>query len=184
MNADAVPTTDLRRRVMVLGATGTIGQATVQALLARGHDVVCFVRPRAGVGGALGPDQLAQRLAGATLRYGDVTASRRALRRAGVVPGLAHRRAEADAWAIDHQAHVHALAAARAPACAGGAAVGHLRAEAAAGLPAGQAGLRANAGRLGADYSIVRPTAFFKSLSGQVDRVRRASPSWCSATAR
>lgn len=37
------------RRVFVIGATGTIGQATVRALLQRGHQVVCFVRPRAGV---------------------------------------------------------------------------------------------------------------------------------------
>jgi divinyl chlorophyllide a 8-vinyl-reductase len=93
--------------------------------------------------------------------------------------------APADAWAIDHQAHLHALAAPRAGRRArSGAAVGHLRAEAAAGLPAGQAGVRAGAGRLGLTYSIVRPTAFFKSLSGQVERVRRASPSCCSATAR
>lgn len=29
---------------------------------------------------------------------------------------------------------------------------------------------------LGVDYTIVRPTAFFKSLSGQIDRVRRGKP--------
>ncbi|MBC7179962.1 MAG: epimerase, partial [Roseovarius sp.] len=29
-------------RVLVLGATGTIGRATVAALCARGHDVVCY----------------------------------------------------------------------------------------------------------------------------------------------
>ncbi|NDB01509.1 MAG: NAD-dependent epimerase/dehydratase family protein, partial [Betaproteobacteria bacterium] len=44
------------RRVFVIGATGTIGQATVRALLQRGHQVVCFVRPRAGVRGALAED--------------------------------------------------------------------------------------------------------------------------------
>ncbi|MEQ1718221.1 MAG: NAD-dependent epimerase/dehydratase family protein, partial [Hyphomicrobium sp.] len=33
----------------MLGATGTIGRATVRALVASGHEVVCFVRPRAGV---------------------------------------------------------------------------------------------------------------------------------------
>ncbi|MBX9608345.1 MAG: NAD-dependent epimerase/dehydratase family protein, partial [Gammaproteobacteria bacterium] len=42
-----------RHRVLVLGATGTIGRATVRALLRRGHEVVCLVRARAGVGGAL-----------------------------------------------------------------------------------------------------------------------------------
>ena len=33
-------------RVMVLGATGTIGRATVRALLAQGHEVVCLIRSR------------------------------------------------------------------------------------------------------------------------------------------
>ena len=46
----------------MLGATGTIGRATVRALLRRGHDVVCFVRPRAGVNGALAPDDSARRV--------------------------------------------------------------------------------------------------------------------------
>jgi divinyl chlorophyllide a 8-vinyl-reductase len=60
------------RRVFVLGATGTIGRATVRALRARGHEVVCFVRPRAGVGGALSPLASAQLLRGAEVRCGDV----------------------------------------------------------------------------------------------------------------
>ena len=58
---------------MVLGATGTIGRAIVSALVQRGHEVVCFVRPRAGVGGALTPTGSADLLKGATLRFGDVT---------------------------------------------------------------------------------------------------------------
>ncbi|MBL3567114.1 epimerase, partial [Rhodovulum sulfidophilum] len=33
------------RRIFLLGATGTIGRATLDALLARGHEVVCFLRP-------------------------------------------------------------------------------------------------------------------------------------------
>ena len=55
------------RRVFVLGATGTLGRATVRALVARGHEVVCFVRPRAGVGGALTPACSATLLVGASL---------------------------------------------------------------------------------------------------------------------
>ena len=35
------------QRVMLLGATGTIGRATAQALLDDGHEVVCFTRPGA-----------------------------------------------------------------------------------------------------------------------------------------
>eukprot|EP01038_Epipyxis_sp_PR26KG_P018449 gene18449-26016_t len=54
MNQTASPTARLPvtpgspnpRRVFLLGATGTIGRATLRALLRRGHEVVCFVRPR------------------------------------------------------------------------------------------------------------------------------------------
>jgi divinyl chlorophyllide a 8-vinyl-reductase len=58
---------------MMLGATGTIGRATDRALTRRGHDVVCFVRPRKGVGGALSPDDGANLFAGDAVRVGDVT---------------------------------------------------------------------------------------------------------------
>ncbi len=34
----------------------------------------------------------------------------------------------------------------------------------------------------GLTYSIVRPTAFFKSLSGQIDRLKRGSPFYSLAT--
>ena len=59
-------------RVFVLGATGTIGRAAVTALLQQGHEVVCLVRAKAGVGGALTPDGSARLLEGAALRIGDV----------------------------------------------------------------------------------------------------------------
>ena len=97
------------RRVFVLGATGTIGRATVRALVLRGHEVVCFVRSRAGVGGALTPDGSAELLKGASLRFGDVTDSA-SLARDGfcgerfdaLVSCLASRTgAPKDAWAID-----------------------------------------------------------------------------------
>jgi len=172
-------------RVMVIGATGTIGQATVRALLRRGHEVVCFVRPRAGVGGRLGPQDSARLFAGATVRLGDVTAPG-ALAREGfggerfdaLVSCLASRTgAPRDAWAVDHVAQLAALDAARQ------AGVGHFvllsaicvqrpllefqRAKLAFEQALSEAGLR---------YSIVRPTAFFKSLSGQIQRVRQGRP--------
>ena len=102
------------KRVFVLGATGTIGRATVRALLRRGHEVACFVRARAAV-------DHAALLAGTSVRIGDVR-DPASLARDGfrgerfdaLVSCLASRTgAPADAWAIDHQAHVHALAAAQ-----------------------------------------------------------------------
>ena len=57
----------------MLGATGTIGRATVRALVRRGHEVVCFVRPRAGVGGSLAAEDSVRLLAGASVGFGDVS---------------------------------------------------------------------------------------------------------------
>ncbi len=169
----------------MLGATGTIGRATARALVGRGHEVVCLVRPRAGVGGALAPDDSARLLDGATLRFGDVT-DPASLARDGfrgerfdvLVSCLASRTgAPRDAWAIDHAAHVAALAAARAAGvtqmvllsaiCVQKPVLAFQRAKLA---------FEAELMRSGLTWSIVRPTAFFKSLSGQVERVRRGKP--------
>ena len=173
------------RRVLLLGATGTIGRATARALVQRGHEVVCFVRPRAGVRGAMNADGSARLLPGTTLSFGDVgdPASLACDAFAGerfdaLVSCLASRTgAPRDAWAIDHQAHLHALAAAQQ------AGVSHMVLLSAIcvqkPLLAFQHAKLAFERALiesGMDHSIVRPTAFFKSLSGQVERVRRGKP--------
>ncbi|TDP71743.1 NAD(P)H-binding protein [Roseateles toxinivorans] len=171
-------------RVFMLGATGTIGQATLRALLRRGYEVVCWVRPRAGVGGRLKQAEIERLLAGATLRFGAVTDAE-ALRRDGfrgehfdaLVSCLASRTgAPRDAWAIDHDAHVHALAAAREA----GVTQMVLLSAICVQKPrlAFQQAKQAFEQKLvasGLDYSIVRPTAFFKSLSGQIERVARGN---------
>ena len=104
--------------VFVLGASGTAGRAAVRALLAAGHRVTCLVR--AGADGLDGVRRAAGLPAEAVLRAGDVT-DPRSLRRDGfrgerfdaLVSCLASRTgAPADAWAIDRDAHLHALAAA------------------------------------------------------------------------
>ncbi len=173
------------KRVLVLGATGAIGRATVRALVRRGHDVVCFVRPRAGVGGALAKDDSAKLLQGSTVRFGDV-ADPASLARDGfcgerfdaLVSCLASRTgAPKDAWAIDYQAHVDALAVAQkagvpqmvllSAICVQKPLLSFQQAKLAFEKVLMASGLA---------YSIVRPTAFFKSLSGQVDRVKRGKP--------
>jgi divinyl chlorophyllide a 8-vinyl-reductase len=173
------------KRVFVLGATGTIGRATVRALVDRGHEVVCFARPRAGVNGRLGAAEIAALFPGATVRFGDVTDpgshSRDGFagkRFDAVVSCLASRTGDpGDAWAIDHGAHLAALQAAQA------AEVGHMVLLSAIcvqkPLLAFQQAKRAFETALmesGMTYSIVRPTAFFKSLSGQVERLKRGKP--------
>jgi divinyl chlorophyllide a 8-vinyl-reductase len=161
-------------RVFVLGATGTIGRATVAALLTRGHQVVCFVRPGSG---PVPP--------GAALRFGDVT-DPAALARDGfcaeqfdaLVSCLASRTgAPPDAWAIDHKAHLDALTVAQTAGvrhmvllsaiCVQRPALAFQHAKLAFELALINSGLV---------YSIVRPTAYFKSLSGQVDRLKQGKP--------
>lgn len=148
----------------------------------RGYDVVCFVRARSGVGGTLTPADMNGLLDGATVRVVDptdpVSLSRDGFageRFDAVVSCMASRTGvPKDAWAIDHRAHVNVLEAARR------AGIGHFvqlsaicvqkpvlafqRAKLAFEAELVESGLR---------YSIVRPTAFFKSLSGQIERVRQ-----------
>jgi divinyl chlorophyllide a 8-vinyl-reductase len=173
------------RRVFVLGATGTIGRAAVRALVERGHDVVCFVRPRAGVGAKLTPDESARLLDGATLRFGDVTDpvslardGFRGERFDALVSCLASRTgAPKDAWAIDYQAHVHALTAAKDAGVTQLVLLSAMCVQ--KPLLAFQQAKLAFEKELiasGLTYSIVRPTAFFKSLSGQIERVKKGKP--------
>ena len=168
----------LRRRVLVLGGTGTIGRAVVRELVRRGEDVVCFVRASAASGGARLP-------AGVIVRTGDY-ADPASLARDGfrgerfdaLISCLASRTgAPREAWAIDHRAHVDALAAATQ------AGVTHFVLLSAIcvqkpRLAFQHAKLAFEAALMRSDlrWSIVRPTAYFKSLSGQVERVRRGKP--------
>jgi divinyl chlorophyllide a 8-vinyl-reductase len=172
-------------RVFVIGATGTIGRATVRALVQRGHEVVCFVRQHAGVGGRLTATETVRLLAGAQVRVGDVT-DPLSLQEHGfgderfdaVVSCLASRTgAPQDAWAIDHRAHVRVLAAARA------AGVSHFVQLSAIcvqkpllAFQHAKLAFEKELQESGLNYSIVRPTAFFKSLSGQVARVKAGKP--------
>lgn len=162
----------------MLGATGTIGQATVRALVECGYEVVCLIRPGADRRGA-------RSLEGAVVRFGDAT-DPASLARDGlcgerfdaIVSCLASRTgAPADAWAIDCRAHLGALEAARA------AEIPHMILLSA--LCVQKPRLAFQHAKLaferaliesGLTYSIVRPTAFFKSLSGQVGRVRAGKP--------
>ncbi|MBQ0748857.1 MAG: NAD(P)H-binding protein, partial [Roseovarius sp.] len=160
-------------RVLVLGATGTIGRATVAALCARGHEVVCYLRPGAEAAGL--PK-------GITLRRGEIAdiarAGFRGARFEALVSCMASRSGlPADARAVDHDAHVVALGAAQA------AGVEHMVLLSAICVQkpmlAFQAAKLAFEARLiasGLRYSIVRPTAYFKSLSGQIARVEAGKP--------
>ena len=174
-----------RKRVFVIGATGTIGRATVRALLNQGFEVICFVRQCAGAGGALLPEQTTTLFDGASIRYGDVS-NPISLKDQGfkgerfdvLVSCLASRTGNPkDAWAIDHQAHMHVLEAAKqagvnhfillSAICVQKPLLAFQHAKLAFEKALVQSGMT---------YSIVRPTAFFKSLSGQLERVKKGKP--------
>jgi divinyl chlorophyllide a 8-vinyl-reductase len=169
------------KRVLVLGATGTIGRATVQALVQRGHHVICVVRPRQDREGTFKLSEFR----GATLRLGEVT-DPKSLAEDGfrvekfdcVVSCLASRTGTPkDAWAIDYQAHVSALAEARkagvthfvllSAICVQKPLLGFQHAKLAFEKLLMDSGLH---------YSIIRPTAYFKSLSGQIERLKKGKP--------
>ncbi len=166
-----------RRRVLMLGATGAIGMATVRALGAAGQEMVCLVRP----GRERSPDMFA----GAETRFGDAidadVLAREGLRGErfdAVVSCMASRTgAPKDAWAVDHLAHSHALKAAKA--------AGVTKFVLLSAICVQKPQLEFQKAKLafeqeliasGLDYSIVRATAFFKSLSGQIARVQRGKP--------
>ena len=156
----------------MLGATGTIGRATAAALVQRGHDVVCLVRAPADIPGV-------------SIRQVDF-ADRASVARNGfagerfdaVVSCMASRTGTPDdAWAIDHRAHCHVLDAAQAAGVAQFVLVSAICVQKPR-LAFQHAKLAFEAALIasGLRYSIVRPTAFFKSLSGQIERVRRGKP--------
>lgn len=160
----------------MLGATGTIGRATVRALVRHGHDVVCFVRARGGK---------APVIDGAEVRTGDVKSAVSVARDGfrgeafdAVVSCMASRSGgPKDAWAIDHEAHMHVLAGAQqagatqfvllSAICVQKPLLVFQHAKLAFEKALMESGLT---------WSIVRPTAFFKSLSGQVKRVQQGKP--------
>ncbi len=165
-----------QRRIVLLGATGTIGQATLRALVAQGYHVVCTVRPA-----SRGAEVLA-RTQGAEMRMCDV-ADPASLDRDGlrgerfdaIVSCMASRTgAPRDAWAVDYHAHKVVLdAAVRAgigqfillsAICVQKPLLAFQHAKLAFEKDLIASGLT---------HAIVRPTAFFKSLSGQFDRLRQ-----------
>ncbi|MEM7063574.1 MAG: NAD(P)H-binding protein [Cyanobacteria bacterium P01_B01_bin.77] len=174
------------RRILVLGCTGTIGRATVTELVGRGYQVVCIARPKAGSGGKLTPKKTTHLLQGAEeVIFGDITdpvflAEQvfRERRFHAIVSCLASRTGEPkDAWAIDYQAHMDILSLAKesevtqmvllSAICVQKPRLVFQHAKLKFEKALAESGLT---------YSIVRPTAYFKSLIGQVDRVKKGKP--------
>ncbi|MEE3502227.1 NAD(P)H-binding protein [Acidiphilium acidophilum] len=161
-------------RICLLGATGTIGRAVRHELAACGHELVCLVRQAPATG-----------LDNATFRMVDVT-NAAALARDGfrgesfdaVVSCMASRTGvPEDAWAIDYRAHLTVLEMARKSGVGQFVLLSALCVQKPL-LAFQHAKLAFEAALIGSGmkFSIVRPTAFFKSLSGQIARVRAGKP--------
>jgi len=176
---------DPRRRVFVAGATGYIGKHVVRELAARHWQVVSFARRRAGVSGAEDVQRTRRQLAGSEVRFGDVL-DPRSLREDGIrgepfdamVCCLTTRTGGIDdAWRVDYEATRNVMDAGR------DAGVGHFVLLSAICVQKPRLEFQRAKRRAedvlkesGMTYSIVRPTAFFKSLAGQVERVKKGRP--------
>jgi len=147
------------RRIALAGASGTIGAATARQLVAEGHAVTAV--PRAALADRAG---LAELFAETQLEV--------------VISCIASRSgAPKDAEAVDYAANMRLLAAAES------AGSGHFILLSAIcvqkpRLAFQRAKLKFEAALTasGIAHTIVRPTAFFKSLSGQVARVKAGKP--------
>lgn len=166
-------TPKLAKRVLVVGATGTAGRGAVRGLVEQGHDVTCLIRAT--------PDGDFPKGVGCVI--GDVTAAGPLGARAEggfdvVVSCLASRTGSPkDAWAIDHDAQLNVLEVAKSVGAEQFILLSAICVQ--KPLLAFQDAKLAFESALmesGLIYSIVRPTAFFKSLSGQIERVRSGRP--------
>lgn len=157
--------------IFLLGANGTIGRAVAYASAEAGWQVTAPVRPgadAAGVPGAyVGPvteASLSEMIAGA--RYD------------AVISCLASRSGlPEEAWAVDYRLNAAALASAVG---AGVPKFVYLSAiclqKPRLAFQHAKLAFEAELRQASLTWSIVRPTAYFKSLSGQIDRLRAGKP--------
>lgn len=166
-----------RKRIFLIGGTGTIGRATLRSLTEQGHDIVCFVRKQ--------DPTLLSVFKDVEFRFGNVldpsSVSQEGLRGEtfdAIISSLASRTGVSrDAWAIDYQAHSEILKLAQShqipqfillsALCVQKPRLAFQKAKLAFENELISSGLT---------YSIIRPTAFFKSLSGQIKRVKNGKP--------
>jgi len=164
------------RRVLVLGATGTIGSAVLRELIAQGRPVTAVAR--AWLAHDISACTDAELLQGDVTEPGALASIMSRQKYRAVISCLASRSgAPKDAWAIDYKANHNALQAARTAGVQQFVLLSAICVQ--KPLLAFQHAKLAFERELRASeltWSIVRPTAFFKSLSGQVDRVRTGKP--------
>lgn len=172
-------------RVVVAGPTGYIGRFVAKELISRGYQVTALSREKAGIKGKMGKEDTQREFEGARVVFGDVTdpasISAAAFDQPAdvVVCCLASRTGgKKDSWAIDYEATRNVLEAARKAGAKHFVLLSAICVQRPL-LEFQKAKLKleeelAAAGDI--TYSIVRPTAFFKSLAGQVKLVQGGKP--------
>ncbi|MEM9715142.1 MAG: NAD(P)H-binding protein [Pseudomonadota bacterium] len=143
--------------IALAGSTGTIGCAVAAELEQQGYEILALTRDDFG-----NPEVLADKLRGTN----------------AIISCIASRTgSHNDAWAVDYSANVKLMEAAQLAGIARFVLLSAICVQ----KPnlAFQNAKRAFEARLrasGLDWTIVHPTAFFKSLSGQVARVKDGKP--------
>nr|XP_027116071.1 divinyl chlorophyllide a 8-vinyl-reductase, chloroplastic-like isoform X2 [Coffea arabica] len=177
--------------VLVVGSTGYIGNFVVKELVERGFNVIAIARERSGIRGRNDKDKTSEMLNGANVCFSDVTQldvlekslAERVVSVDVVVSCLASRNGGVkDSWKIDYEATKNSLVAGRKSGASHFVLLSAICVQKPL-LEFQRAKLKFEAELMkeaeqdaGFTYSIVRPTAFFKSLGGQVDLVKDGKP--------
>ncbi|KAM3323890.1 divinyl chlorophyllide a 8-vinyl-reductase, chloroplastic [Capsicum chacoense] len=177
--------------VLVVGSTGYVGKFVVKELTNRGFNVIAVARERSGIKGKNSKDDTLEQLNGANVCFSDVT-SLETLEKSveslgvsidAVVSCLASRNGGVkDSWKIDYEATKNSLVAGRKFGASHFVLLSAICVQKPL-LEFQRAKLKFEAELMkeaeeddGFTYSIVRPTAFFKSLGGQVELVKDGKP--------
>lgn len=155
--------------ILLFGASGTIGRAVLVALQSAGHRVTAVGRTEVTADGFMRADVTSEAELLAAVPDGPFDV---------VISCLASRTgAPKDAWAIDHAAHLNILRLAKARGVRQFVLLSAICVQRPK-LAFQHAKLAFEEALIGSGlaYSIVRPTAYFKSLSGQLQRLRNGKP--------
>jgi divinyl chlorophyllide a 8-vinyl-reductase len=177
--------------VLVVGSTGYIGKFVVKELVSRGFNVIAIAREKSGIRGRNSKEESSNQLKGANVCFSDVTHLdflEKSLDSFGVsvdvvVSCLASRSGGVkDSWKIDYEATRNSLVAGRNRGASHFVLLSAICVQKPL-LEFQRAKLKLEAELMKEaeednrfTYSIVRPTAFFKSLGGQVELVKDGKP--------